>query len=78
MGVVVYGIFASLVEVSVKVAYWAIEQIKKERRRQRNEGRREALDLVLTKLKQDPNASVEDIRKAVETSMQESEKNGTG
>ena len=59
------------------MAYFAIEHIRNERKRIRNEAAREAsqrtLDLVLTELEQRPDASSEDIKKAVEDALQEAD-----
>ena len=83
-GLIVYGIIASSAEVTTRMAYFAIEHIQNRRRKIREErerllqetlreGRREIADLILTKLEQDPQASSEDIKRAVEIALQETD-----
>ena len=92
LGIVVYAAIASLVEVGVRMAFYAIEQRQKDRERirrkarqeGRQEGRREGLQegrevlrafahSMILKANQNPEASIEELVKAVTSEMEEAE-----
>lgn len=78
LGVLVYIVVALAIDRGISMIFYALEQREK-RRKQRElrekrmveEATREGIDLVFDKWSQDPDASIEDVRRAVEAERKE-------
>lgn len=90
LGIVVYGCGASIVEVFIGMAFYALEQRKKrieQRKREMEEmrkraiqegiatGREEALRIFSLKSNENPQASIEELVKAVTSEMEMADRN---
>ena len=82
LGIMVYIVVALAIDRGISMIFYALEQREK-RRKQRElrekrmveeaarEGLAEGIDLVFAKWSQDPDASIEDVRRAVEAERKE-------
>ena len=90
LGIVVYAVGASLVEVLIGMAFYALEQRKKRQEKMREEavrmreeavreGRQEAMRMfsrnMILKANENPQASVKELVKAVTSEMEQTERN---
>ncbi len=79
LGIVVYAAGASLAEVFIGMAFYALEQRQKRREKMRKEVREEAVRMfscsMILKANENPQASVEELVKAVTSEMEQAERN---
>ena len=86
LGILVYIVVALVIDRGISMIFYALEQREK-RRKQREaqqkkmieeaiaeglaQGRAQGIDLVFDRWAQDPDASIEDVRRAVEAAREE-------
>ncbi len=78
LGVLTYIVVALVIDRGISMIFYALEQREKRRKQReaqqkkmREEAMASGIDLVFTKWAQDPDASIEDIRRAVEAAKEE-------